>query len=394
MRTKVVAFIATSFFVAACGQASDLDSESGSNETIGESNSELSAADENSAVRDPNESYASAARRHDERYRRNHPEAASALALSAKDSQVPVEQADMSRVPTWTDADITAHFQRSRDLRFMTTSNRPNFQRRISWLYPDDACFARAELVNAKAEEWGKGRPYHLFSFGNLTVRTNNHPNGSVSWWYHTVPIVKSASSGEVLVLDAALDASKPIPWKQWLLMQVSSLNNVKVSVCDGKAYGPSNACFGSSAATSSALSTEQGTYLQKEWDRQVSLGRDPNAVLGDSPPWGDGGGGSDCDGTAFTGSLAAGAQAFQPGESGYDSAQSGTHGGKLVGPSNSDFDLYLEKWNGSAWSQVSKSDSPSASESVSYPGSSGKYRWRIHAYAGNGSYSLCTQRP
>ncbi|WP_394839044.1 hypothetical protein LVJ94_19335 [Pendulispora rubella] len=390
MRTKVVAVFAASFFVVACGQASDSDSDS--DQTIGVSNSELTAADENSAARDASETYENAARRHDERYRRNHPEVKSTFALSAKDSQVPVEQADMSQVPTWSDADITAHFERSRDLRFMTTSNRPNFQRRISWLYPDDACFARAELVNAKAEEWGKGRPYHLFSFGNLTVRTNNHPNGSVSWWYHTVPIVKSASSGEVLVLDAALDASKPIPWKQWLLMQVSNLNNVKVSVCDGKAYGPSNACFGSSTATSSALSAEQGTYLQKEWDRQTSLGRDPNAVLGDSPPWG--GGGSDCTGTAFTGSLAAGAQAFQPGDTGYESSISGTHGAKLLGPSNSDFDLYLEKWSGSSWAQVSKSDSPAASESVSYPGSAGKYRWRIQAYAGSGNYSLCTQRP
>jgi len=279
MRTQFVVSLAMAFSLAACAQGADED--------IAASNSELSTVDENSAARHANESYEEAARRHDERYRRNHPELAPAL--SAKDSQVPVDEADLSKVPTWADADITAHFEQSRDLRFMTTSNRPNFQRRISWLYPDDGCFARAELVNAKAEESGKVRPYHLFSFGNLTVRTNNHPNGSVSWWYHTVPVVKSASSGEVLVLDAALDAKKPIPWKEWLLMQVSSLDDVKVSVCDGKAYAPSNACFGSGTATSTALNDEKGTYLQREWDRQTSLGRDPNAVLGDSPPWGDG---------------------------------------------------------------------------------------------------------
>ncbi|WP_394824702.1 protein-glutamine glutaminase family protein [Pendulispora albinea] len=388
MKAHVVAVIAVMLPVAACVQASDEQVD----ESVGASGSELSAADENSAARFANETYEAAARRHDVRYRTNHKDEFQ-LGPTAKDSQVPVSQADMSGVPTWSDADILAHFEKSRDLRFMTTSNRPTFQRRISWLYPDDGCFARAELVNAKAAEWGKGRPYHLFSFGNLTVRTNNHPNGSVSWWYHTVPIVKSASSGEIMVLDAALDAKKPIPWKTWLLMQVSNLNNVKVSVCDGNAYGPSSSCFGSGSATSSALSAEEGTYLQREWDRQTSLGRDPNKVLGDSPPWG-GGGTPSCDGTSYTGNLASGASALQPGTDGYTSGGSGTHSAQLAGPSGTDFDLFLESWNGSAWAQVSKSDGSTNNESISYPGNAGKYRWRVTSYSGSGEYTLCAKRP
>lgn len=277
IRRSIFAGVAVLAGIAGCAQAGDED--------VGFASSELNAADENSAARFEGETYERAAARHRERFQKNHP-AESQLAGTVQNNQVPVAQADMSNVPVWSDADIAEHFQKSRDLRFMTTSNQPNFQRRLSWLYPDDGCFARAELVNAKAQEWGKGRPYRLFSFGDLTVQTSHHPNGKVSWWYHTVPIVKSETSQEVLVLDAAIDPMKPLPWKDWLLKQVPSLSNVKVSVCDGNAYGPSSQCTGSTAQTSSALSSQKNTFLPREWNRQVALGRDPNQVLGDAPPW------------------------------------------------------------------------------------------------------------
>lgn len=254
-------------------------------EDVDPSSAELSAVDENSAARFEWETYEEALRRHQERYRKNHPEEGT-LAGTAQKNQVAVTQADLADVPVWSDADIAEHFEASRDLRFMTTADRPSFQRRLSWLYPDDGCFARAELVNAKAQEAGKVRPYRLFSFGSLTVQTTNHPRGRVTWWYHTVPIVKSAASREVMVLDAAIDPRKPIPWKDWLLKQVTNLDNVKVSVCDGNAYSPSSPCTGSAAQTSSALRSQQTGYLLREWDRQVALARDPNQVLGNAPPW------------------------------------------------------------------------------------------------------------
>jgi hypothetical protein len=101
------------------------------------------------------------------------------------------------------------------------------------------------------------------------------------------------------------------------------------------------------------------------------------------------------CGGGTYTGTLSgAGANAYQPNGSYYQSTISGTHSGNLTGPSGTDFDLYLQKWNGSSWATVSSSLGSTSTESVSYSGTAGYYRWRIYSYSGSGSYSLCTTRP
>lgn len=83
------------------------------------------------------------------------------------------------------------------------------------------------------------------------------------------------------------------------------------------------------------------------------------------------------CGGGTFTGSLSGtGASTYQPNGSYYQSTVSGTHSGSLTGPSNADFDLYLQKWNGSAWATVGSSEGTTSTESVSYNGSAGYYRW------------------
>ena len=61
---------------------------------------------------------------------------------------------------------------------------------------------------------------------------------------------------------------------------------------------------------------------------------------------------------------------------------------------STPDFDLYLQKWNGSAWADVAAGTSASSSESVTYNGTPGSYRWETYAYSGSGSYRLTTTRP
>ncbi|MFT7834905.1 S1 family peptidase [Saccharothrix sp. BKS2] len=97
---------------------------------------------------------------------------------------------------------------------------------------------------------------------------------------------------------------------------------------------------------------------------------------------------------TRHNGSLAAGGQAIQPNGSYYQSTVSGAHVGCLAGPSGADFDLYLQKWNGSAWADVAKGDSPAASETVTYNGTAGYYRYRVHAYSGSGAYTLGVTNP
>lgn len=99
---------------------------------------------------------------------------------------------------------------------------------------------------------------------------------------------------------------------------------------------------------------------------------------------------------TNYTGSLSGtGVSQYAPTSSGYTSSVSGTHTGKLTGPaSGADFDLYLQKWNGTAWAQVAASESATASENISYSGTSGTYRWRVYSYSGSGSYTLCIGHP
>lgn len=98
----------------------------------------------------------------------------------------------------------------------------------------------------------------------------------------------------------------------------------------------------------------------------------------------------------AYTGTLSgSGAQAFVPGGTYYYSSVSGTHSGWLRGPaSGADFDLALQKWNGSSWTTVRSGTSASSSEDVSYSGTAGYYRWRVYSYSGSGSYNFWMRRP
>jgi Zn-dependent metalloprotease len=102
--------------------------------------------------------------------------------------------------------------------------------------------------------------------------------------------------------------------------------------------------------------------------------------------------GGSTCTNT-YTGSLSGtGATSYQPTTSGFAS-NAGTISGKLTG-TGVDFDLYLQKWNGSTWAQVAASEGTTATENITYSATSGTYRWRIYAYSGGGTFSLCSTHP
>ncbi|BCB90458.1 S1 family peptidase [Phytohabitans suffuscus] len=102
------------------------------------------------------------------------------------------------------------------------------------------------------------------------------------------------------------------------------------------------------------------------------------------------------CSGYEFTrsGSLSSGASVYQPDGSYYYSSASGTHRACLDGPSGVDFDVYLQKWNGSAWVNVASGITPNPDETVTYSGTAGYYRYRVHAYSGSGSYTLGFSNP
>lgn len=96
-----------------------------------------------------------------------------------------------------------------------------------------------------------------------------------------------------------------------------------------------------------------------------------------------------------YTGTLSGtGAQAYQPNGSYYYSSVSGSHQGWLQGPSGTDFDLYLQRWNGSTWVTVARSEGTTSTESITYSGNAGYYRWRIYSYSGSGTYHFWMKRP
>lgn len=218
---------------------------------------------------------------------------AAAAAANVYDSRTTVANANFANVPIWSDADIIAQFAATRDTAYMTTAGDPRL-RRISWLYPDNGCYARAEQVGVRVAQAGKPRPYKLFAFGaseGLWVSTNNHPDGSVNWWYHVVPVVRN-SAGQPIVLDAAVSPCRPLHWKDWLALMgdLAYFDNVAggngVTVADSTAYHPFSLVTGEPSHAQESLDDQIGEFLPAEWNRQMELGRDPNVVLFATPPW------------------------------------------------------------------------------------------------------------
>ncbi|MFJ5547536.1 M4 family metallopeptidase [Streptomyces sp. NPDC093225] len=148
----------------------------------------------------------------------------------------------------------------------------------------------------------------------------------------------------------------------------------------------------GSSTMTvAAAAGTANGSYqITVKGTGSVEHSVTYNLTVGSTqPPTG-------CDNTQYTyqGTLSSGQAQVQPNGSYYYSSRSGTHVGCLRGPAGTDFDLYLQKWNGSTWVDVAVSGDEGADEDISYYGSAGYYRYLVHAYSGSGSYTLGLTAP
>ncbi|MGI5309958.1 pre-peptidase C-terminal domain-containing protein [Rheinheimera sp. WS51] len=75
----------------------------------------------------------------------------------------------------------------------------------------------------------------------------------------------------------------------------------------------------------------------------------------------------------------------------GYYYAKAGAHKAELSVSSTrrTDFDLYLQRWNGYQWVYVANSKSPTNSETINYNGTAGYYRWYVYSYSGAGTATL-----
>lgn len=194
---------------------------------------------------------------------------------------------------------IKNSFEKIRDIRYFNDPQYSDFQRRISWLYPDDGCWTRATAVirdlfgPVNNPNNDLPRPSKVFAFGNLCANTSNAPDGKVTWWYHTAPIVRDAETNQTYVLDPSIDAHAPITMEKWAEEIASTTKACEGSpsylsefnVCTGYGTGPGDICDGAYVGETGSM-LMQSTYQGHERDRQEDLGRDANAVLGDTPPW------------------------------------------------------------------------------------------------------------
>lgn len=206
----------------------------------------------------------------------------------------------LNTVTTWPNYQvIQANFEKIRDLRYFQDEEVANFPRRISWLYPDDGCWTRASAVIR--DLFGPyhnlvnnyERPSKVFAFGNLCANTPNAPEGYVSWWYHTAPIVRDAETNLTYVLDPSIDPHHPIQMEKWAEAIASQSGPCEYSpsrvdqfnICTGYGSGPYSPCQDAYNNETYSMQT-QPEYQHYERERQVDLGRDANQVLGDLPPW------------------------------------------------------------------------------------------------------------
>ena len=140
----------------------------------------------------------------------------------------------------------------------------------------------------------------------------------------------------------------------------------------------------GSNSETCSFADAQRGTYYimltAEETSGNVSIIAD----------YGEDDGGDDYDYTESAYVYSRYSTIFPRNNYGYYYAKSGTHKAQLSSSSsNTDFDLYFQKWNGRQWVTVDSSYTPSNDETIEYNGSAGYYRWYVYSYSGSATATL-----
>ncbi len=210
------------------------------------------------------------------------PPGAAKPSQSAWEAKKKYNDLEFKSVPSWSDKDeVTLGFEYIRDLRFIKQNDK---MRRSSWMYPDDGCWIRADLASKNLVDEGL-ETSKIYIFGNLRVETPYSFSGEVTWWYHVAPVVKLNS--EIYVFDPAIESSKPLLLKEWILKQTNNLYSVELSLCHANTYNPHDTCNNPTFTTSrETAERNQLRYLTEERYRLESLGLDWENLLGDHPPW------------------------------------------------------------------------------------------------------------
>lgn len=227
-----------------------------------------------SAARPRNTSYLDIARSHDLFSQFNN----SGRDASVYGQRTSLQKVNWLSVPAVSAQDLQHIFEHTRDRKLLKDSQRRS--RRLTWLFPDNGCYARAELMNSEAERMGQVVPVKVFAFGDLVVETPFHPYGEVTWWYHVAPVLRVGI--QVYVLDPAMESRRPLTIEEWAQRMT---NTVEISVCSAHSYDPDSLCAQSTDQSKQAVQDE-AFFLEQEWNRLLSLGRNPEDELGDRPPW------------------------------------------------------------------------------------------------------------
>lgn len=207
---------------------------------------------------------------------------------SAMDSSVAYDKVDLNQIPEFQKSadEIQKIFEDIRNVRFLEDPDVTQFPRRISWLYPMDGCFIRAEWV---AHLLRKADPTVQFSrvfiFGNLKVKTKNSSSGSVSWWYHVAVIIRH--QGKAFVFDPSLEVARPLELSDWVKLQVPNPSkDAELAICTGATYSPSDDCDSKNLLSEKEAADDISDYLSYERSNLERLKRDPQVELGNNPPW------------------------------------------------------------------------------------------------------------
>ncbi|QDK39507.1 protein-glutamine glutaminase family protein [Bdellovibrio sp. NC01] len=178
---------------------------------------------------------------------------------------------------------LTAQFNYVRDTRFLKTED-PNFPRRLTWLFPDDGCYARAEMASQKLIAQKFVEPKKIFVFGDLSAKTDNASSGSVQWWYHVAVIYRVGTTP--YVVDPALNPQQPMTLTEWNTAVGGDQTHVEYAICSHDTFDPDGDCTKGRPMSLEQAENEQRGFLQDEWDRLEELHRNPQEELGDNPPW------------------------------------------------------------------------------------------------------------
>jgi len=194
------------------------------------------------------------------------------------------DQLDSSKVPEVESLEkLNSIFLYLRNLKFMKNIGEKEI-RRLSWFYPDNGCWLKAELMKENLKKFNSLKVGKVFIFGDLNVKTNFSPEGEVTWWYHVVPVLRVKN--EVYAIDPTLNQSGPLKIKDWALLQTDDINSAKFNFCHANTFGPHSRCKRRLKEIQILVKTTQMDYLVKEKKRLKELGLDIETHLGDNPPW------------------------------------------------------------------------------------------------------------